>query len=248
MNAETLSRAAEILATSRKAVALTGAGVSTESGIPDFRSSNGLWSRFDPMEYGTLGAFSRQPDKVWKMLGELLRIVDAEPNAGHRAMASIEEAGILKGIITQNIDGLHQKAGSRNVVEFHGSLATFTCLSCHDRTPLAIVLENEIPPSCPKCRVLLKPDIVFFDEQIPPAALAGARQLIADADVMLVAGTSCQVMPAATLPGLILANGGIIIEINLQPALADIAAAVLTGSFAETMSALTAIIRNDFRG
>ena len=117
-----------LLQESRNGVALTGAGVSTESGIPDFHGKNGLWSRYDPIEYGTLGAFMDDPVKVWRMLAGLLDVVDAEPNRGHTALATLEHQGLLTGIITQNIDSLHQKGGSRNVVEFHGSLDTFSCL------------------------------------------------------------------------------------------------------------------------
>ena len=122
-----IRQAVAMLKKSRKAVALTGAGVSTESGIPDFRSAGGLWSRFNPLEYGTLGAFQRDPAKVWQMLAELLTLVDCRPNRGHEALASLEEMGLVHGIITQNIDGLHQQAGSRQVIEFHGSMASFSC-------------------------------------------------------------------------------------------------------------------------
>jgi NAD-dependent deacetylase len=238
MEQRAIERAAELLLASRKAVAVTGAGVSTESGIPDFRSRGGLWSRFDPMEYGTLGAFRLDPEKVWQMLGELLGIVSAEPNAGHRAMARLEEHGVLKGIITQNIDGLHQKAGSKNVIEFHGSLDTFSCLTCGAVHPLARVLDLPLPPRCQDCGTILKPDIVFFDEQIPPGVLARTDELLADADVMIVAGTSCQVVPASFLPGIVHSRGGKIIEINLAPALAGMAEVVLQGRFAEEMEAL----------
>ncbi|MDH4249416.1 MAG: Sir2 family NAD-dependent protein deacetylase, partial [Deltaproteobacteria bacterium] len=163
-------------------MALTGAGVSTESGIPDFRGPGGLWTRFPPGEYATLGAFLRTPDKVWRMLRELEGLLDTQPNAGHRALAALEHEGGLAGIITQNIDGLHQAAGSRTVVEFHGSGRTFTCISCKEPFPRQAVSSMPCqgslpqPPDCTRgvegiC--LLKPDVVLFDEDIPGEAIVG---------------------------------------------------------------------------
>ncbi len=238
MARELLKDAARLVATSRYAVALTGAGVSTESGIPDFRSKGGLWSRYDPMEYGTIGAFRRDPAKVWRMLEELLGITDARPNPGHFAMARLEQAGHLQGIITQNIDGLHQAAGSRNVVEFHGSLATFSCLSCGAGYSLDEARQIPLPPQCPACREIIKPDVVFFDEQIPPAAISGAEELLAHVDLLLVAGTSCQVAPASWFPQMVAARGGRILEINREPALGGLATLTLAGSFSKMMSGL----------
>jgi len=230
--------AAGMLKKSRKAVALTGAGVSTESGIPDFRSADGLWSRFDPFEYGTLSAFQSNPHKVWRMLEELLSLVDCRPNRGHEAMARLEEMGIIHGIVTQNIDGLHQKAGSRHVIEFHGSMASFSCPGCGAKKLLAEVRLMELPPQCPVCRSILKPDVVFFDEQIPPQALGETQKLLRGADVLLVAGTSCEVVPASFIPTQVLSQGGTLIEINLAPVLAGIARVSLAGKFTEVMSAI----------
>ena len=146
MTSDFFGKAVSLLRNSRKGVALTGAGVSTESGIPDFRGKNGLWSRYDPVEYGTLGAFKANPEKVWRMLAGLLDVVDAEPNSGHQALATLEQQGLLSGIITQNIDSLHQKAGSKNVVEFHGTLETFSCLACGASYDLAFVKAVPLPP------------------------------------------------------------------------------------------------------
>ena len=174
-----------LLKQSHNAVALTGAGVSTESGIPDFRGKNGLWSRYDPFEYGTMGAFLTDPEKVWRMLASLLKIANAEPNTGHKGMAVLEKKGLLTGIITQNIDGLHQKGGSKNVVEFHGSLDTFSCLACGESYSLAHVKECSLPPHCAACDAILKPDIVFFDERIPNMVLAKTQQMLATADLLL---------------------------------------------------------------
>ncbi|MCK5192519.1 MAG: NAD-dependent deacylase [Desulfobulbaceae bacterium] len=234
-----IEEAARMLGESHKVIALTGAGVSTESGIPDFRSAGGLWSRFDPMEYGTLGAFENDPRKVWEMLRELVDIADATPNPGHKALAKMEEAGILKGIITQNIDMLHQKAGNRIVVEFHGSISMFTCLECMKKYKLTDVRQMKLPPQCESCSTVLKPDIVFFDEQIPPLAIQQTDDLLKGADLLLVAGTSCQVMPASMIPNRVYQSGGKIIEINLEPALQAIARISLASGFSETMTALT---------
>ena len=224
-----------LLKHAHNAVALTGAGVSTESGIPDFSGKNGLWSRFDPYEYGTMGAFLADPEKVWRMLSSLVKIVDAEPNTGHKGMAVLEEKGLLTGIITQNIDGLHQKGGSRNVVEFHGSLDTFTCLSCGENYSLAHVKECSLPPHCATCDAILKPDIIFYDERIPDMVFAKTQQMLASADLLLVAGTSCKVEPAARIPNLIHNGGGKIIEINREPALNHLAAITLEGNFSTVM-------------
>lgn len=234
-----LDRVVDLIRGANKTIALTGAGASTESGIPDFRSRGGLWSRFDPMEYGTLGAFRRDPVKVWTMLAELLFVVDARPNAGHKALAAMEKAGLLQGIITQNIDGLHQKAGSISVVEFHGSLATFSCLSCGSIFQLAQVLKKKLPPRC-GCGEVLKPDVVFFDEEIPAHALAMTEQMVSSADVLIVAGTSCQVAPASSIPMLVRQRGGVVVEINLEPVLGEAADAALTGKFSAVMTGLAA--------
>lgn len=234
---EQVAGAADLIRRAGKVVALTGAGVSTESGIPDFRSRDGLWSRFDPMEYGTLGAFRRDPAKVWTMLEELLAVIAAEPNPGHLAMAAMEKAGLLRGIITQNIDGLHQKAGSREVVEFHGSMARFSCPACGETFSAAGVLRGKKPPVC-RCGEILKPDIVFFDETIPPAALERTEEFLSEADILLVAGTSCQVAPASSIPVLVSRQGGKIIEINSEPVLEHLAAVSIAHKFAGTMRRL----------
>lgn len=236
-----LDEAVSVLKNAGQIIALTGAGVSTESGIPDFRSKGGLWSRFDPMEYGTIGAFRRDPVKVWRMLSELLFVVDAQPNYGHEAMAKMERAGLLHGVVTQNIDGLHQKAGSSTVVEFHGSMATFLCMSCGASFSLDEVLIMELPPRC-GCGEVLKPDIVFFDEAIPFEALSKTENMISTADVLIVAGTSCQVAPASSIPLQVKQKGGAIIEINSDPALETMADISLVGKFAKTMSMLVAAL------
>ena len=238
MDHDRIKEAVALLKQSKKTVALTGAGVSTESGIPDFRGKGGLWSRYDPYEYGTLGAFLNNPPKIWGMLAELLDVIDAKPNTGHIGLANLENTGLLAGIITQNIDNLHQQGGSINVVEFHGSFKTFTCLSCGEKHLLQYVRETTLPPLCRSCSEILKPDIVFFDEMIPELVLQETQELLAGTELLLVAGTSCQVPPAAHIPYQVHNNGGRIIEINLEPVLNGLAAVSLQGSFTGVMENL----------
>ena len=242
MTQDPFAKTVSLLQKAHKTVALTGAGVSTESGIPDFRGKNGLWSRYDPIEYGTLGAFKTNPEKVWRMLAVLLEVVAAEPNNGHKALAALERQGLLSGIITQNIDSLHQKAGSKNVVEFHGSLETFSCLACGENYNLAFVKKNSLPPHCLSCAAILKPDIVFYDERIPGPVLARTGDLLDSVDLLLVAGTSCQVQPAAGIPFAVHKSGGKIIEINREPVLNHIAEVSLAGNFSTVMERLIGLL------
>ena len=241
-----LVQAAEWLAASRKSIALTGAGVSTESGIPDFRSAEGLWARFDPAEYATLGAFKKDPEKVWRMLAELESVLDAEPNPGHIALARLEAGGALQGIVTQNIDGLHQAAGSRKVVEYHGSGRTFSCLTCGANYPRNQVELMGMPPRCDAggpgsvCGAVLKPDVVFFDESMPPKAMAESAQLVMNAELILVVGTSCEVYPASDIPRQVRGQGGRVIEINLAPAAGLKPDILLQGEFSRILPALEA--------
>ncbi len=245
MSGTKITEAADAIRKAKKTVALTGAGVSTESGIPDFRGRNGLWSRYDPMEYGTIGAFRRDPARVWKMLAELADIVEAEPNPGHRALADLEKKGYLKGIITQNIDSLHRKAGILTVVEFHGNLESFSCLECGNILESDRVRKMALPPLCPSCGHIIKPDIVFFDERIDEEMLCKADELTNGADCLIVAGTSCQVMPAALIPSRVSQYGGTIIEINKEPALVALADLVLAGSFSAIMTELVNELSGD---
>jgi len=242
MPEEIYDKTLSLLKQSRHAVALTGAGVSTESGIPDFRGKDGLWSRFDPFEYGTMGAFLADPEKVWQMLTGLLKIADAEPNTGHKGLAILEEKGLLKGIITQNIDGLHQKGGSKNVVEFHGSLDTFSCLSCGKNYSLTHVKQYRMPPHCAACDAILKPDIIFYDEHIPSITFARSKQMLDSADLLLVAGTSCHTEPAARIPHYIYNKGVKIIEINKEPSLNHLAAITLKGNFTTVVEKLVELL------
>ena len=211
-----LERAAAAIRRAPRVTVLTGAGISVASGIPDFRSAEGLWSRYDPQEYATLRAFQRDPRKVWRMLAEMLEVLDAAlPNAAHRALARLEAAGMVQGVITQNIDGLHQGAGSETVLEFHGGCRTLSCLDCGRRYTRGEARSRGLPPEC-GCGALLKPDIVFFGEMIPDGALDASRQLAARCGLMLVVGTSAEVSPANQMPWIANQHGATVVEFNLE--------------------------------
>lgn len=211
-----IKQAARLVAKSRSTVALTGAGISVESGIPDFRSAEGLWSRYEPMEYGHIHAFRANPRKVWRMLLEMDALLNgAAPNPAHRALARLEARGLLKAVITQNVDSLHQKAGSNKVIEFHGHGRTLRCDQCGKRFPRESVRIEEGLPQC-GCGYALRPEFVFFGEQIPRDAYTGAVEVTRGCDVMLVVGTSAEVAPASHLPFLAKKGGASIIVINPQ--------------------------------
>jgi NAD-dependent deacetylase len=184
-------------------VALTGAGISTESGIPDFRSASGIWARFDPMEVATIDAFRRRPEAVWEFYAARLEVLDgARPNAGHLALAELERRGLLAAVVTQNVDKLHAQAGSREVVEVHGSVRRAVCLACGREEPGGAVLEQlreRAVPLCPECGAVLKPGVVMFGELLPEGELARAERLARDAELVLVVGSTLEVWPVAGL-------------------------------------------------
>ena len=213
-----IARAINDLAAARRAVALTGAGISIDSGIPPFRGAGGLWERFDPMEIAHIDAFMRNPAMVWKVLVKDLKdVIDAaRPNDGHRGLARLEQLGILTSVITQNIDGLHQAAGNTDVIEFHGTFAWQRCIQCDRRIETSKVDASRLPPRC-ACSGILRPDAVFFGEMIPPAALWRSQEVAARCDVMLVVGTSAVVQPAASMPVIAKESGAVVIEINPEP-------------------------------
>jgi NAD-dependent deacetylase len=196
------------------AVALTGAGISVESGIPAFRGSQGMWEKFDPADYATISAFLRDPEKVWEMLSEMIDVLkNASPNPAHHGLAEMERRKILRSVITQNVDGLHQAAGSRKVIEFHGNPRELVCISCWRRYPSLEKLSEGVPPRC-LCGEVLKPDIVFFGEPIPWMAQEQAEEEARNCGVLLVIGTSAQVSPACDIPRIAKESGAYIIEIN----------------------------------
>ena len=215
---ELLAEAARFLKEGRgHVIAVTGAGISAESGIPTFRDANGLWAKYPPEEYATIDAYFANPGKVWKFWTELAHsFKDVQPNAGHRALAELESLGFLEAIITQNIDNLHQSAGSQRVVEYHGNARFLMCPECRHRDALDLEHPGNTPPYC-ACGSLMKPDIVMFGELIPPAAMQEAAHLAETCAVMLVVGTSAQVYPAAGLPFMAKQHGAYVIEVNTQP-------------------------------
>ncbi len=211
---ERIKQAARIVYQAKRTLALTGAGISVESGIPDFRSPDGLWKRFDPIEYATIEAFRANPEKVWRMLQEVSVLLDrARPNPAHTGLGRLQEMGLLHTIITQNIDNLHQEGGATRVIEYHGNSKTLSCLHCNQRYRSA-ELEGQVPPKC-ACGNILKPDVVFFGEPIPLKALQDSYELASDCDALLISGTSAEVAPANTIPQTAKSAGATIIEINV---------------------------------
>ncbi len=208
---------AQLLLTLKDCVALTGAGISAESGIPTFRSTDGLWEKYDPMVYASIEVFRRDPSKYWQIRGDFIRNYDTyAPNAAHRALVELERMGLVRRVITQNIDGLHKKAGSREVIELHGSLRDITCLTCGKRYRAPHIPAGN-PPAC-ACGGVLKPDTVLFGEPLPEIALEAAYRESQTCRAMLVIGTSAVVHPAAHLPVVARQHGAKIIEINLEHA------------------------------
>jgi NAD-dependent deacetylase len=234
---------AELIRERGPCVVLTGAGISTESGIPDFRSPGGIWARYDPMEYATISAFRRDPVKVWEFYALRFEVLArAEPNEGHRALARLEERGLVRAVVTQNIDGLHARAGSRRVVEVHGSIRTASCLACGIQVPFAEVvaaLQTAPAPPCPTCGEILKPDVVMFGELLPEAAIERAFALARGAGVLLVVGSSLEVHPVAGLPAETLDAGGALAIVNRGPTSYDRRARVrIEAGAGETLAAL----------
>ena len=206
------------LASAKKITALTGAGISVASGIMPFRGKGGLWEKYDPGEVAEISGFLKHPAKSWSVLKEIQKVVEsALPNAAHYSLARMEDMGFLSSIITQNVDGLHQEAGNKVVIEFHGNTRRLICMECRTLYPSAEISLDILPPLCPSCGGLLKPDAVFFGESIPAAALLQAQVDVQQCEVMLVVGTSGLVEPAASLPFLAKRNGAFIIEVNPEP-------------------------------
>ena len=213
-------KVAEVLFNSKNVIALTGAGISVESGIPDFRSKGGLWEKYDPSIYAAIESFYSKPEMVWDMVFDMIDTVSiANPNPAHVALAQLEEMGILKSIITQNIDNLHQAGGSKNVIEYHGNTNRLYCTGCDTYYKLKQYendLKNRIIPRCKKCNKILKPDVIFFVEMIPLSALVESQKLAESAEVLLVVGTSAVVYPAAGIPMVAKRNRATIIEFDIS--------------------------------
>jgi NAD-dependent protein deacetylase/lipoamidase len=224
--------AADLFRQAKRAVVLTGAGLSTPSGIPDFRSEGtGLWSRDEPLEVASLNTFRVAPEKFFHWFRPLAsQIFYAQPNAAHLAMAKLEKAGCIRTIITQNIDALHQKAGSKNVIDMHGSMSTLTCTRCYHQVQASLYLNSFVEkgqlPRCPKCESVLKPDVILFGEQLPYTAWLQAQRDTRQCDLMMVAGSSLEVLPVAGLPMQALDRGAHLIIINNIPTYLNVRADV----------------------
>ncbi len=237
---------AELITANQPCVVLTGAGVSTESGIPDFRSPTGIWATYDPVEVASIDGFRRDPARVWEFYGRRLdALAGARPNFAHQALAQLEARGLVEAVITQNVDRLHASAGSQEVIEVHGSLATASCPGCGRREDGARVVELLPLPRCPDCGAVLKPDVVMFGEVLPAAVLDRAVALAQKAALLLVVGSSLEVWPVAGLPDETLRHGGLLAIVNRDPTPCDgRAALVLHGSAADTLSACLRALRS----
>ncbi len=225
--------AADLIRSAGNGIVLTGAGISTPSGIPDFRTpGSGLWSRYNPMEVASLSAFRYQPEKFFAWFHPMAKnIAQALPNPAHHALAILEKAGYLHTIITQNIDGLHQRAGSKQVLEVHGTLESLTCIGCFQKYPsesfITRYIEHCEMPTCSDCGQILKPDVILFEEQLPKQTWLKARRACHNCEIILVAGSSLEVTPVATLPQEALENDARLIIINQSPTYLDPRAEVL---------------------
>jgi NAD-dependent deacetylase len=236
-------RLAALISSRQPCVVLTGAGISTESGIPDFRSAEGVWARYDPMEYATIEAFRRDPVKVWDFYARRLGVLaEAQPNDGHLAIAELERRGLVAAVVTQNIDTLHTRAGSTEVIEVHGSIRRHVCLSCGAEETLSAVveqLETKPAPECPRCGAILKPGVVMFGEVLPADAFARAEALADGAALMLAVGSTLEVWPVAGLPERTLDAGGTLAIVNQGPTALDRRAALrIEGGAGPTLAAV----------
>ncbi len=243
------ARLADLIRGARSVVALTGAGISVPSGIPDFRTpGTGLWANVDPMEVAHIDAWRADPERFWRFYGARFQTLeDKLPNGAHDALVELERRGILTAVITQNIDMLHRKAGTRELVEVHGTIEHASCLVCGATYPLAetrrrLVADDRGVPRC-ECEAPLKPDVVLFGEFLPVGALERAHELAAAADVLLCIGSSLEVHPVAQLPGVTRRGGGELAIITQGPTPFDARAAVkLEGDVVAELQALVAAL------
>jgi NAD-dependent deacetylase len=235
---------AELIRANQPCVALTGAGASTESGIPDFRSAAGVWAQYDPYEVASIDGFRRDPERAWEFYGRRLGVLDdVQPNAAHSALAELERNGWIEALITQNVDRLHERAGSQAVIEVHGSLSSASCLSCGQREPMQDVAARLPVPRCRACDAILKPDVVMFGEQLPLAAIDRATELAEQAALMLVVGSSLEVWPVAGLPEATLEHGGKLAIVNRDATVYDERAAlVIHASAGEVLACVTSTL------
>lgn len=250
MSSQLIKQAAHLIRSSSNTVALTGAGLSTPSGIPDFRSPNaGIWTTVDPLAVASIWAFHERPEAFFRWFAPLAgKIRLAQPNPAHYALAELEQAGLLRWVITQNMDELHQRSGSRNVVELHGHLRSGTCLHCLAKMgadQLWSLVDGCQTPWCPACGGPVKPDVILFGEPLEYENLKIAQQAALECDVMIAAGSSLEVEPAADLPHLARRRGAKIILLNRQPTAADhIAEIVIRGDVATVLPELVLACRS----
>lgn len=249
---EDIRRAAQLLLSARYVMALTGAGISVESGIPPFRGPGGLWTKYGEPPMNGYRIFLQDPKKAWeerlspkgpsKILWQTLG--EAQPNAGHQAFVELEHMGILRSMITQNVDNLHKRAGSRSLIEIHGNYTLIRCIECNTRYPGSEVPLHHLPPQCPKCNGILKSDTVSFGEPIPPDALDKCYSETQLCDCFIIAGTSATVYPAASFPLAVKQKGGTLIEVNLyESEITPLCDLSLRGPSAEVMPKLVAAIK-----
>jgi NAD-dependent deacetylase len=217
LSIEKIHEAAELIRTAKYAVGFTGAGISVESGIQPFRGDSGLWNDHDPI-FVEIEYFSKKPLQSWKKIKEVFydKFDEAQPNIAHTVLSKMEKRGFIESIITQNIDNLHQRAGSKYVYELHGTSRTLSCTECSSEYDLSFADLNFLPPTCFVCKGILKPDIVFFNEPIPHFPLKRSKEEAQKADVLLIIGTNAEVYPANEIPVIAKKNGAIIIEINIE--------------------------------
>lgn len=211
-------QAAELIQNASHVVAFSGAGISVESGVPPFRGENGLWNQYDP-KFLDIDYFQLEPEQAWPVIKEIFYdyFGKAEPNTAHLVLAQMESSGLLETIITQNIDNLHQLAGSKNVLEFHGHSRSLICMQCNQVHPAAEISLENLPPYCTECGGLLKPEFIFFGEGIPEPAHTLSMLAAELADVFIIIGSTGEIMPASLIPAFAKENGATIIEVNVQP-------------------------------
>lgn len=241
-NKQLIQQAVSIIKDASHVCAFTGAGISVESGIPPFRGADGLWTKYNP-KFIEIDYFLDKPIDSWKLIKEIFYdfIGKAEPNPAHYALAKLEDKGLLKAIITQNIDDLHQRAGSKVVHEFHGTSGRMICLDCKARFAVKNICLDKLPPECPECAIgTIKPDFIFFGEAIPQDAYANSIYEAQTADVFIVIGTTGEVMPACMIPQIARQNGAKIIEVNTQPSAFThgVTTHFLKGTASEVLSSL----------
>jgi len=210
-----------LISESKNIVAFTGAGISAESGIPTYRDKDGLWNKYDPSKYADIRYFRKDPSYYWKFFRDIrsASFAHAKPNRAHNSLTHLEKEGKLKGVITQNIDGLHQMSGTRAVHELHGSSRNFYCLSCgqyHDLDSTVVQLKNKLPPECTECSGILRPDVVLFGEALPQDILQISSEITCACDLFIVIGSSLLVQPAASLPVMAKENGAKLVIINME--------------------------------